>query len=111
MMTSPASQPSFSQDEVAQHNAAGDLWIIIGQEVYDLSGFVDEHPGGSKGMYSSNFYLRSVYLFITFSSPKRSRERRNQELPKVSSGQSSPQVQRETPDRSLSPSYDRKPFS
>lgn len=41
----------YSKDEVAQHNSAGDLWIIIAENVYDLSQFLDEHPGGSKGKH------------------------------------------------------------
>lgn len=49
--------PSYSLDEVAQHNTTGDLWVIIDQDVYDLSDFMDEHPGGQKGMreYSPHF--------------------------------------------------------
>ncbi|KWU43590.1 acyl-CoA dehydrogenase NM domain-like protein [Rhodotorula sp. JG-1b] len=37
----------FSVDEVKQHNKEDDLWIIIDSAVYDLSKFVDLHPGGS----------------------------------------------------------------
>jgi cytochrome b involved in lipid metabolism len=33
-------------EEVAQHNKAGDLWIIIDSVVYDLSKFGKLHPGG-----------------------------------------------------------------
>lgn len=29
-----------------QHNKEDDLWIIIDSYVYDLSDFVDAHPGG-----------------------------------------------------------------
>ncbi|KAI8621039.1 acyl-CoA dehydrogenase/oxidase [Chytriomyces sp. MP71] len=34
-------------DEVARHNKADDLWIVIDSKVYDLSRFIDAHPGGS----------------------------------------------------------------
>lgn len=36
----------MTRDEVAQHNKAGDLWIIIDSVVYDLSKFGKLHPGG-----------------------------------------------------------------
>ncbi|KAJ5601226.1 hypothetical protein N7510_010760 [Penicillium lagena] len=38
----------YSRDEVALHNLAGNLWVVIDQDVYDLSSFKDEHPGGAK---------------------------------------------------------------
>ena len=40
---------SISQSEVASHNSVEKgLYIIIDANVYDMTGFVDEHPGGSK---------------------------------------------------------------
>lgn len=52
--TASTPQPSYSPGEVAQHNTASDLWVIIDQDVYDLSDFMDEHPGGQKGMRESS---------------------------------------------------------
>ncbi|MBW0482378.1 hypothetical protein O181_022093 [Austropuccinia psidii MF-1] len=37
----------FTRDEVSKHTQAGDLWCIIDTAVYDLSKFVDTHPGGA----------------------------------------------------------------
>ncbi|WVO12763.1 hypothetical protein L204_100371 [Cryptococcus depauperatus] len=37
----------LTEDEVAQHNKQGDLWIIIDSIVYDLSKFGSMHPGGT----------------------------------------------------------------
>ncbi|EKG12199.1 Cytochrome b5 [Macrophomina phaseolina MS6] len=37
----------ITRAEVAKHNTADDLWCIIDHRVYDLSDFLDAHPGGS----------------------------------------------------------------
>ena len=39
---------SFSTSDVASHNKADNLWIIVDQDVYDLTKFQEEHPGGKK---------------------------------------------------------------
>ena len=36
---------SFSKDEVASHSKPDSLYIIIDDDVYDVSKFQDEHPG------------------------------------------------------------------
>lgn len=36
----------LSLEEVAKHNKKDDCWVIIHGKAYDLSGFLDEHPGG-----------------------------------------------------------------
>jgi cytochrome b involved in lipid metabolism len=40
----------FSTADVASHKTASDLWIIVDEDVYDLTKFQDEHPGGKKSM-------------------------------------------------------------
>lgn len=45
-------QRGFTRAEIAKHNTAEDLWVIIKPRdcseyrVYDLTSYVDEHPGG-----------------------------------------------------------------
>lgn len=39
---------SFSVEDVQKHNKASDLYIIVDEDVYDLTTFQDEHPGGKK---------------------------------------------------------------
>ncbi|KAH8881401.1 cytochrome b5, partial [Thozetella sp. PMI_491] len=34
--------------EVATHSKPDDLWLIIDGDVYDVTKFREEHPGGSK---------------------------------------------------------------
>ena len=36
---------SFSAADVASHNKPDNLYIIVDEDVYDLTGFQDEHPG------------------------------------------------------------------
>ncbi|CAH1117891.1 unnamed protein product [Phaedon cochleariae] len=37
----------ITMKEVSWHDEADDCWIIIYDRVYDISDFLDEHPGGS----------------------------------------------------------------
>ncbi|KAI9311301.1 acyl-CoA dehydrogenase/oxidase [Dichotomocladium elegans] len=38
---------SYTREEVGRHTSDNDLWIIIDSSVYDMSRFVDMHPGGA----------------------------------------------------------------
>lgn len=49
----PAQKPvstnlPLTADEVKKHNSAGDCWSIIDGNVYDLTNWVDSHPGGKE---------------------------------------------------------------
>jgi cytochrome b involved in lipid metabolism len=37
---------SYTWDEIRQHTSPGDLWLVIDNKVYDVSQWMDEHPGG-----------------------------------------------------------------
>ncbi|XVE54187.1 hypothetical protein DITRI_Ditri03aG0060500 [Diplodiscus trichospermus] len=37
---------SYCKTEVALHNKRTDCWIIIKDKVYDVTSYVEEHPGG-----------------------------------------------------------------
>ncbi|VEU23237.1 DEKNAAC104350 [Brettanomyces naardenensis] len=38
----------YQAAEVLKHNKKDDLWMIINNKVYDVTKFVDEHPGGEE---------------------------------------------------------------
>lgn len=48
---------TFSTADVAKHNKATDLYIVVDEDVYDLTKFQDDHPGGKKSTHS---YISNV---------------------------------------------------
>ncbi|KIV77759.1 hypothetical protein PV11_09540 [Exophiala sideris] len=38
----------FTRSQVAQHSTRGDTYVIIHNRVFDISAFVEEHPGGKE---------------------------------------------------------------
>ena len=38
--------PSFSHDEIRSHSSAKSCFVTLGANVYDLTDFLDSHPGG-----------------------------------------------------------------
>ncbi|GIC89047.1 uncharacterized protein Aud_005448 [Aspergillus udagawae] len=43
-----SSLPIYSLQDVSRHNTTKDLWIVIEKEVFDVTQFQAEHPGGEK---------------------------------------------------------------
>ena len=41
------SEPKLlSAQEIARHNTVEDLWIVVDGQVWDMTDFAPEHPGG-----------------------------------------------------------------
>lgn len=40
---------TYTLRQVADHKSADDLWIIVDEDIYDVTRFQHEHPGGHKG--------------------------------------------------------------
>jgi len=39
---------TFTAAQVAKHNSASDCWTSINGTVYDVTAWIDQHPGGSQ---------------------------------------------------------------
>lgn len=44
---SQSTSPKLTREEVAKNNTEDSLWVIIDHKVYDVTDFLDAHPGGS----------------------------------------------------------------
>lgn len=41
---------SYTLEEVATHSSEEDCYLVVGTNVYDVSNYKDEHPGGVKNI-------------------------------------------------------------
>merc|ERR1712187_658503 len=41
---------SVSEAELAKHASETDCWVIVGEEVYDVTNFLADHPGGKRAI-------------------------------------------------------------
>lgn len=44
---------AVSAKDVSKHNTPEDLWIVVDGEVYDMTEFTPEHPGGAEGKFEN----------------------------------------------------------
>ena len=49
-LTQAGGQMTLNIAEVAKHNSVSDCWMVINNKVYDLSSFLNLHPGGVGSM-------------------------------------------------------------
>lgn len=46
--TTVEQKKTFTIDEVASHNSKTDCWTVISGQVYELTDFINRHPGGDE---------------------------------------------------------------
>lgn len=49
-LTSSTPTTSYNMSEIAKHGDATSCWTMIEDKVYDLTEYVEKHPGGSKSI-------------------------------------------------------------
>lgn len=37
----------YTLEEVQKHNKSDDLWIVLHNKIYDITKYIEDHPGGS----------------------------------------------------------------
>merc|ERR1719426_783084 len=47
----PAADAGISLDEIAKHNKKDDAWLVVNGDVLDVTGFIDNHPGGVQALW------------------------------------------------------------
>jgi len=57
----------FSAADVASHKTANDLYIIVDEDVYDLTNFQEEHPGGKKSTSNMTSQTSSPNRYQSYS--------------------------------------------
>ena len=57
--------PLYTIDEVKQHNTKDDLWVIINENVYNLTSFIEHHPGGIEPLlYNGGTNITDIFFSI-----------------------------------------------
>lgn len=53
----------FSLEEVKNHTREDDCWLVIDGEVFDVTEFLDEHPGGFDIIISNTGTIQSLKIY------------------------------------------------
>jgi len=94
---------TFSTSDVASHNKPTDLYIIIDEDVYDLSTFADDHPGTFKECTAVCCLLSALIQWLMLiprwkeNSDPRCRQGRQQTILEISQRRHPQEIQGEAP--------------
>ncbi|XP_065189670.1 cytochrome b5-like [Sycon ciliatum] len=72
-----AEKKVFTKAEIAEHNSSKSCWLVIHNKVYDVTKFLNEHPGGEEvmlevaGVSSSGAYATSAFEDVGHSTDAR----------------------------------------
>ena len=57
---------SISSEELSQHNKVGDLWISIHGKVYDVTEWLQNHPGGEIPLLhlAGQVFIKTTHWFF-----------------------------------------------
>ncbi|KAL5467686.1 hypothetical protein EMCRGX_G031949 [Ephydatia muelleri] len=42
--------PAYTWEQIKEHNHSKSLWVVVHDNVYDVTKFLEEHPGGEEVM-------------------------------------------------------------
>lgn len=49
---------TLSLADIRSHNTKDDCWIVVNSKIWDVTDFLDKHPGGSGSEYARALYRR-----------------------------------------------------
>lgn len=64
-ITHPSMSKTFSLQEISSHNTEKDCWVVVDGNIYDVTSFLPEHPGGKKVSNRSTSVILS-HIFNPF---------------------------------------------
>ncbi len=79
---SPVTLATYTLADVEKHNSDTDCWMAVDGSVYDVSNFVDQHPGGERILMGCGKDASSIFASI----PKHEGPRAQDLLPKFKIG-------------------------
>jgi cytochrome b involved in lipid metabolism len=56
---------TYTAKDVSVHNTPTDLWLIVDKEIFNVSEFQDEHPGGKKSASDTPHPAASVVGIVS----------------------------------------------